>query len=201
MILLTRAIQAFLADPVGSVARMREDVPSFPVAASALFAAALTFAIFNFLLGLWAFPHTFQEGGKREHGPVIFAMVEVVRIFGVSAGLWFGISAVLKEVVSGAEVMWLTLPYALASIVVTFIELGAVALFRVTSLDFYSPAFFIGFCGSLLVLLLGIRALLPKRDWLGCLPLGAVAWYTGVFLPFLVLPVAGIYAVMRSKDV
>ena len=76
--------------------------------------ATLVMVVIDLTYGPFAFPQTLEPGGKRDLHPFTLAAVEVTRILGFAAVIWIGVRYVLRAPVSLAEAIWMTLPYAVA---------------------------------------------------------------------------------------
>ncbi|MEM7487880.1 MAG: hypothetical protein AAF390_02020 [Pseudomonadota bacterium] len=177
---------------------MRRSVPDAPVAASALLAATLAMAMLDYAYGSVIWPHSLAEGGKRASGPVVVAAIEVARIFATAAILWLGVRWAFRFPVSGAEAIWMTLPYAVALFVFELLQLATVIVAVITGVQLYGPFFMIGYVGTLLVLIASAKVLIHDRgDWLTALPLGMAAAIGGYYVPPIVLPVAALYLIAR----
>ncbi|MFO6463161.1 hypothetical protein ACK8OR_02115 [Jannaschia sp. KMU-145] len=189
--ILRSGLRSFLRDPMGALEEMRDIAPAASVAVMALVAAGLIHVVLDHLAGAWAFPHSFEPGGKRAGGPVVGTLVVLSRLFGTAAGLWL-VARVLGQPVRWALAMWMVVPFALAEIGLDLLELSTAAIHELTTLNLYGGLFLIGFTGTLLVLIASVKAALPGRDWLGALGASVVIWGGGTYIPFLVLPIAGI---------
>jgi hypothetical protein len=198
--LLRTGLARFLADPLGALGEMRAATPSAPVAAAALLAATLVWTILDFLYAPMAFPHSFQPGGKREHGAAAFAAIAVARVYAFAAIVWMGARFLLRQPTTPAAAIWMTVPYALALIVAELLEMSAFVLALTVGVNVYMPFFFIGWCGALLVLIASVRALCPRSDWLAALPVGFAAVTVGHYFAPLVLLVALFLLPWRHSD-
>ncbi len=188
--LFSRAVAQFFDNPIGSFADMRHAAPHWSVAVHALIAATLVLVVIDMAYGPLAFPHSVEPGGKRAFGAFTVAFVELARIFAIAAMIWMGARLVLRSRATAAEALWLTLPYAIALIGFELAQLASWLLALGTGINYYGQVFLIGFCATLLILVLAVRTLAPDRDWLACLPVAILAFFAGYFLAPAVLIVA-----------
>lgn len=194
----SRAVAAFLRDPVGAARALPQHVPSFPQAAMALLAATLVMVVIDYIWGPRAFPHTLEPGGKRDGGIFDTAALEVTRIYGCAAMIYVG-ARLLGNPVPMRLAFWMTLPYALALVAFEGVQMGTWIFALATGIDLYGQFYMMGFLGSVLVLVVSLRGLLPERDWLGVLPLAVAVYVGGTFLAPIVLIGAGLYWLVVRK--
>ena len=193
-------LQAFLNDPVGSIERMRGHDVRAVHAAMTLLAIGIVAMSIDYVVGGLTWPASLQPGGKRSWGPILTVGIEIVRFYGIAAALWLGANLVYRVPTRWGQALWLTVPYALARLGLELVEIGVIGFHALTGINTYAGMFFIGFCAMLLILVVCARGLLPGRDWLSSLPLAAVAFGLGSYVPFLVLPAAGLYGWQRRSE-
>ena len=197
--ILSGAVARFTADPFGTLVDMRRTTPPLRVALMALLACTLVMVVIDLTYGPLAFPHTLEPGGKRAIPAPAIAGVEFIRCLGVAATIWLCLRLLLLESVRLTEALWLTVPFALALVAFELLQAATWVFFLVSGLNIYGPMVLIGFGGTLLVLVVSVRALAPRRDWLACLPVAAGAYWLGTFMPYLVLPVAAMVLLLGPR--
>lgn len=185
--IVAQGVARFVEHPLDTLAGMRPATPPLNAALIALVAATLCMVVIDLVYGPLAFPESLEPGGKRSIHAFSIAAVEIIRIFGVAAMLWLGLRMFLGVHVRLTEALWLTVPYALALVGLELLQAGTWVLLLATGLNVYGPMFAIGFGGTLLVLTVSVRALAPERDWLACLPIAAIAFLFGTFVPNVAL--------------
>ncbi|MEM8822794.1 MAG: hypothetical protein AAGF30_04210 [Pseudomonadota bacterium] len=195
---IRHGIGHFFQDPLEALADMQANTPSTPVAASCLLLATLVLVLIDMIYGPLAFPQSLQPGGKRDMGAVVVAAVELSRIFAVAASLWIGGKHIMGQPITGATALWMTLPYAISLIGLELVQAASWLLFVLTSINVYGPMFTIGFGGTLLVLVISVRAIAPEKDWLACLPLAAIAFVAGHYLAPAVLVFAASMLILEK---
>lgn len=191
--MVASGIARFVEEPMGTLAAMRPVAPPFRVGIMALVACTLCMVVIDLIYGPFAYPNSLEPGGKRALPAFSIATVEIIRIFGVAATLWIGHRLLLGGGVRSAEVVWLTVPYAIALIGFELVQVGSWVLYLATGVNIYGPMVVIGFGAAFLVLTVSVRALAPDRDWLACLPIAVAAFAVGTFYPYVALMAAACF--------
>lgn len=196
---LFRGLTSFFDQPQLALATMRANTPAAKTSAFALIACMLVMVVIDMTYGPLAWPHSLEPGGKRDTTVFTIAGVETVRIFAVASLVWIGTRFGLRSDATGAEALWMTVPYAIALVLFEVLQMSTWLLLLATGMNIYGPMFLIGFGGISLVLILSVRTLAPDRDWLTCLPIAAVAFFAGTFLAPLVLLVAAGFLIWDTR--